>query len=123
MTQPDVQMEILDAMVKLAIDEKMQNQIAGICSRVAQMPALDGKVREKARRLVGVLKGTEARDALPEVESEVQTVELAGNDAARLVEYLADTVKRGASDLHLATGFVPHRRQQGAPRAGRRARS
>lgn len=112
-TQPDVQMEILDAMAKLASDEKMQTQIAGICARVAQMPALDGKVREKARRTVGILKGTEARDALPEVEAEVQTVELAGNDSARLVEYLADTVKRGASDLHLATGFVPHRRQQG----------
>ena len=113
-TQPDVQMEILDAMAKLATDEKMQTQIAGICSRVSQMPALDGKVREKARRLVGVLKGTEARDALPEVEAEVETVDLAGNDSARLVEYLADTVKRGASDLHLATGFVPHRRLQGA---------
>ena len=113
-TQPDVQLEILDAMAKLGSDEKMATQIAGICSRVSQMPALDGKVREKARRLVGVLKGTEARDALPEVESEVQTVELAGNDAARLVEFLADTVKRGASDLHLATGFVPHRRLQGA---------
>jgi twitching motility protein PilT len=112
-TQPDVQLEILDAMTKLASDEKMASQIAGICGRVSQMPALDGRVREKARRLVGVLKGTEARDALPEVEGEVQTVELAGNDAARIVEYLADTVKRGASDLHLATGFVPHRRIQG----------
>ena len=113
-TQPDVQLEILDAMGKLASDEKMQTQIAGICSRVAQMPALDAKVREKARRLVGVLQGTEARDALPEIEAEVETVELAGNDAARIVEYLADTVRRGASDLHLATGFVPHRRIQGA---------
>jgi twitching motility protein PilT len=113
-TQPDVQFEILDAMAKLASDEKMVAQIAGICSRVAQMTALDAKVRDKARRLVGVLQGAEARDALPSIEAEVEAVNLAGNDSARLVEFLADTVKHGASDLHLATGFVPHRRTQGA---------
>ena len=65
-TQPDIQMEILDAMSKLAIDEKMLTQIAGICSRVAQMPALDGKVREKARRLVGDPQGDRGARRPPE---------------------------------------------------------
>jgi len=113
-TRPDVQMEILDAMGKLAVAEPgVQPQIATICSRVSQMAQLDPAVRERARRLVGKLSGDEARDALPDIEPEIEAVNLAGNIGARLVEFLADTVKRGASDLHLATGFVPHRRVQG----------
>ena len=113
-TRPDVQMEILDAMGKLAVAEpSVQPQIATICSRVSQMAQLDPAVRERARRLVGKLSGDEARDALPDIEPEIEAVNLAGNIGARLVEFLADTVKRGASDLHLATGFVPHRRVQG----------
>lgn len=113
-TRPDVQMEILDAMGRLALAEPgVQSQIATICSRVSQMAQLDAAVRERARRLVGRLSGDEARDALPDIEPEVEAVNLAGNAGARLVEYLADTVKHGASDLHLATGFVPHRRVQG----------
>src|SRR5450759_2741007 len=112
--RPDVQMEILDAMVKLALAEAgVLPQIVTICSRVAQMAQLDQLVRARARRLVGKLSGDEARDALPEIEPEVAAVELAGNQNARLVEFLADMVRRGASDLHLATGFVPHRRVQG----------
>ena len=111
---PDVQIEILEAMGKLALaDAGALPQIATICSRVTQMAQLDAAVRKRARRLVGKLSGDEARDALPEIEPEIQTVELAGNQGARLVEFLADTVKRGASDLHLATGFVPHQRVQG----------
>ena len=113
-TRPDVQMEILDAMGKLALQEPaVQPQVATICSRVSQMAQMDAAVRERARRLVGKLSGDEARDALPDIESEIATVELTGNHGARLVEFLADTVQRGASDLHLATGFVPHRRVQG----------
>ena len=113
-TRPDVQMEILDAMGKLAVAEpSVQPQIATICSRVSQMAQLDPAVRERARRLVGKLSGDEARDALPDIEPEIEAVNLTGNIGARLVEFLADTVKRGASDLHLATGFVPHRRVQG----------
>ena len=113
-TRPDVQLEILDAMGKLAVAEpSVQPQIATICSRVSQMAQLDPAVRERARRLVGKLSGDEARDALPDIEPEIEAVNLAGNIGARLVEFLADTVKRGASDLHLATGFVPHRRVQG----------
>jgi len=112
--RPDVQMEILDAMAKLAVaDAGVLPQIATMCSRVAQMTQLDAAVRKRARRYVGKLSGDEARDALPDIEPEIQTVELAGNQSARLVEFLADTVKRGASDLHLATGFVPHQRVQG----------
>jgi twitching motility protein PilT len=112
--RPDVQMEILDSMVKLALaDAGVLPQIATVCSRVAQMAQLDATVRRRARLHVGKLSGDEVRDALPEIEPEIQTVELAGNQSARLVEFLADTVKRGASDLHLATGFVPHQRLQG----------
>jgi twitching motility protein PilT len=112
--RPDVQIELLDAMVRLALaDAGVLPQIAAICSRVAQMAQLDASVRTRARLHVGKLSGDEARDALPEIEPEIQTVALAGNQSARLVEFLADTVKRGASDLHLATGFVPHQRVQG----------
>ncbi|HEX5856335.1 MAG TPA: PilT/PilU family type 4a pilus ATPase, partial [Thermoanaerobaculia bacterium] len=112
--RPDVQMEILDAMAKLAkADAGVLPQIAAVCTRVAQMAQLDAAVRRRARRYVGKLSGDEARDALPEIDAEIQTVELAGNQSARLVEFLADTVKRGASDLHLATGTVPHQRVQG----------
>jgi twitching motility protein PilT len=113
-TYPDIQIEILDALGKLAIaDPGVQPQVATICTRVAQMAQIDAAVRARARRLVGRLSGDEARDALPKLEQEVEAVTLAGNQHARLVEYLADTVQRGASDLHLATGFVPHRRVQG----------
>jgi len=113
-TRPDIQMEILDAMGKLALAEPgVQPQITTICSRVSQMAQLDPAVRERARRLVGKLSGDEARDALPDIEPEIEAVHLEGNYGARLVEFLADTVKHGASDLHLATGFVPHRRVQG----------
>jgi twitching motility protein PilT len=113
-TRPDVQAEILDSMGKLARAEpRVLPQIVTICSRVVQMPQIDQAVRERARRLVGKLSGDEARDALPEIEAEIAVVELAGNQNARLVEFLADTVQRGASDLHLATGFIPHRRVQG----------
>jgi twitching motility protein PilT len=112
--RPDVQIEILDAMVRLArADAGVLPQIATVCTRVAQMAQLNAAVRGRARLHVGRLSGDEARDALPEIEPEIQTVELAGNQSARLVEFLADTVKRGASDLHLATGFVPHQRVQG----------
>ena len=79
-TRPDVQMEILDAMGKLALAEpSVQPQIATICTRVAQMAQLDAAVRERARRLVGKLSGDEARDALPDIEPEIETVDLAGN--------------------------------------------
>jgi twitching motility protein PilT len=91
----------------------VQQQFVTICSKVVQMAQIDAAVRDRARRLVGKLSGDEARDALPEIEAEVAAVELAGNQNARLVEFLADMVQRGASDLHLATGFVPHRRMQG----------
>jgi twitching motility protein PilT len=112
--RPDVQIEILDAMVKLALaDAGVLPQIVTVCSRISQMAQLDAAVRTRARLHVGKLSGDEARDALPEIEPVIQTVALAGNQSARLVEFLADTVKRGASDLHLATGFVPHQRVQG----------
>jgi twitching motility protein PilT len=71
-------------------------------------------VRKRARLHVGKLSGDEAREALPEIEPEIEAVDLAGNHTARLVEFLADTVKKEASDLHLATGFVPHQRVQGS---------
>ena len=36
-----------------------------------------------------------------------------GNASPTLPDFLADTVAKGASDFHLATGFVPHQRIHG----------
>src|SRR5664280_2889620 len=50
--RPDVQMEILDAMGKLAMAEaRVQQQVVTICSRVVQMSQIDQAVRARARRL------------------------------------------------------------------------
>ena len=70
-------------------------------------------MREKARRLVGKLQGDAARDAIPYPKMEARTLDLSSGAPVRLVDLLADTVARGASDFHLATGFVPHRRMHG----------
>ena len=69
----------------------------------------------KARRLVGKLSGDEARDALPEIEAEVADRRPRRQPRpARLVEFLADTVERGA------LGPPPRDRLRAAPaRAGR----
>jgi twitching motility protein PilT len=111
MTRPDVQLEALDAMAKLAHAEP---RVGAVLTKIAQTPQVEAKVREKARRLVGRIQGDAARDAIPEIEVDLHEIDLSANaSSAKLVEFLADTVQRGASDLHLATGFVPHRRMQG----------
>jgi twitching motility protein PilT len=111
MTRTDVQLECLDAMAKLA---KLEPRVGPVLAKIAQTPQVEAKVREKARRLVGRVQGDAARDAIPEIEGEFHEVDLTSNPgSAKLVEFLADTVQRGASDLHLAPGFVPHHRQQG----------
>ncbi len=107
---PDDQLEILDA---LALLGPKLPKVAEVLAGVSKVADLDRSVREKARRLVGKLQGDAARDALPLVTIPVQTADVKGNPAPTLHDFLADTVGKGASDFHLATGFVPHQRIHG----------
>jgi len=108
--RPDDQLEILDALAQLA--PKLP-KVAEVLASVSKVADLDRAVREKARRLVGKVQGEAARDALPPVLVPVTAAEIRGNPSPTLVDFLADTVAKGASDLHLATGFVPHQRMHG----------
>jgi len=108
--KPDDQIEILDA---LALLGPKLPKVADVLANVSKVADLDRNVREKARRLVGRLQGDAARDALPPVIVAVATAEVKGNPAPTLHDFLADTVGKGASDFHLATGFVPHQRIHG----------
>ena len=108
--RPDDQLEILDALAQLG--PKLP-KVADVLANVSKVADLDRNVREKARRLVGKLQGDAARDALPAVVVPVTAAEIRGNPAPTLLDFLADTVAKGASDLHLATGFVPHQRTHG----------
>ena len=107
---PDDQLEILDA---LALLGPKLPKVAEVLAGVSKVADLDRSVREKARRLVGKLQGDAARDALPLVTIPLQTADVKGNPAPTLHDFLADTVGKGASDFHLATGFVPHQRVHG----------
>lgn len=109
--RPDDQIEILDALALLG-GPKMP-KVAEVLATIAKVADVDRNVRDKARRLVGRLQGDAARDALPQALAPVAAVELAGKSAPTLPEFLADTVAKGASDFHLATGFVPHQRIHG----------
>lgn len=107
----DDQLEILDALAHLG-GPKLP-KVAEVLASVSKVADLDRSVREKARRLVGKLQGDAARDALPPVPFPVATADVKGNPAPTLHDFLADTVGKGASDFHLATGFVPHQRIHG----------
>jgi twitching motility protein PilT len=109
--KPDDQLEILDALAQLG-GPKLP-KVAEVLASVSKIAELDWSVREKARRLVGKLQGDAARDALPPVVVAVTAAEVKGNPSPTLVDFLADTVAKGASDFHLATGFVPHQRIHG----------
>ena len=110
MARPDQQLEALEAMARLGAKDP---RVAPALAKIVQTPQIEAKVREKARRLVGRLQGEEALAGLPEIVGEKAEAPAVFNDGTRLVELLADTVLRGGSDLHLATGFIPHRRVQG----------
>src|SRR6185295_5902495 len=88
-------------------------RVGPILAKISTLPDVEVVVREKARYLVGKLQGDEARDALPSIAAVVKTVDLAATPNPTLVDFLGDTVARAASDFHLATGFVPHRRLHG----------
>ena len=109
--RPDVQVELLDALANLAgIDPR----IAPLLSKIAQTPQVDAKVREKARRCVEQARSAaEGSSVAIEDEDEGPDLSPAAGGEAGLRELLADAVRSGASDFHLATGFVPHRRIQG----------
>jgi twitching motility protein PilT len=109
--KPDDQLEILDALAQLG-GPKMP-KVAEVLASVSKVADLDPIVREKARRLVGKLQGDAARDALPAIVAPVVASDVKGNPSPTLTDFLADTVAKGASDLHLATGFVPHQRIHG----------
>ena len=108
--RPDDQIEFLDAFAKLGPKEP---KVAPLVAKIATLPELDTSVREKARRLVGKLQGEAAQDALPKVVAEPKKVDISKTPSPKIVDFLADTIAYGASDFHLATGFVPHRRVHG----------
>jgi twitching motility protein PilT len=108
--RPEDQSEILDALAKLG---EREPRVGPILAKVSTLPEVAIPVREKARLLVGKLQGEEAREALPAVAAVVKTIDLSQTPEPTLVDLLADTVASGASDFHIATGFVPHRRIHG----------
>jgi twitching motility protein PilT len=108
--RPDVQLEILEAMSRLS---GVEPRVGPVLAKISTFPNVDLKVREKARYLVGKVQGDAARDALPEVTAAPAPTRPSNATEVRLVDFLAETVQRGGSDFHLATGFVPHRRVQG----------
>ncbi len=108
--RPADQLDILDALAALGVKEP---RVAPVLESIARHHAVGLEVREKARRLVGKLQGDAAREAIPFPRLEAKRLDLSSGGPVRLVDLLADTVARGASDFHLATGFVPHRRMHG----------
>ncbi len=108
--RPDDQLEILDALAYLF--PKLP-KVGEVLSGVSKVADLDRNVREKARRLVGKLMGETAREAIPPVTIAFDRVDLRTKSGVTMQDLLADTLATGASDLHLATGFVPHQRIHG----------
>jgi twitching motility protein PilT len=108
--KPDDQLEILDA---LALLGPKLPKVAEVFASISKVADLEQSVREKARRLVGKLQGDAARDALPRIVALVEPADIRGKASPTLTDFLADTVGKGASDFHLATGFVPHQRMHG----------
>jgi twitching motility protein PilT len=107
----DLQIELIEAMGGLA---RMEPRIVPLLGKVAQTPQVDAKVREKARRTVELIQAAADGVSAP-IEDDEGGPEppLAEGEEAGLKNMLAEAVRAGASDFHLATGFVPHRRIQG----------
>jgi twitching motility protein PilT len=108
--RPDVQVELLDAMANLASADA---RIVPLLSKIAQTPQVDARVREKARRSVEHAQAAAegAAAAMEELDEGPEPSAAGGESGLR--ELLAEAVRSGASDFHLATGFIPHRRVQG----------
>ncbi|HQR66965.1 MAG TPA: PilT/PilU family type 4a pilus ATPase [Thermoanaerobaculia bacterium] len=107
--RPDVQIELLDGLAALA---RVEPRIVPLLGKVAQTPQVDAKVREKARRCVERIEN--AAEGLPsEIDEDGADLLPLPEGEAGLREMLAEAVRLGASDFHLATGFLPHRRIQG----------
>ncbi len=107
----DLQVELIEAMGTLA---RVEPRIVPLLGKIAQTPQIDAKVREKARRTVELAQSA-AEGASASIEDDEEGPELprAEGEEAGLKQMLSDAVRAGASDFHLATGFVPHRRVQG----------
>ncbi|MFI5182370.1 MAG: PilT/PilU family type 4a pilus ATPase [Thermoanaerobaculia bacterium] len=107
----DLQIELIEAMGALA---RVEPRIVPLLGKIAQTPQVDAKVREKARRMVELVQSA-ADGASAPIEDDEGGPEppLAEGEEAGLKNMLADAVRSGASDFHIATGFIPHRRVQG----------
>jgi twitching motility protein PilT len=107
----DLQIELIEAMGSLA---RTEPRIVPLLGKIAQTPQIDATVREKARRTVERVQSAAAGVPAP-IEDDEEGLELprAEGEEAGLKQMLLDAVRAGASDFHLATGFVPHRRVQG----------
>ena len=106
----DLQVDLIEAMGSLA---RVEPRIIPVLGKIAQTPQVDAKVREKARRTVELVQSA-ADGALAAIEDdEGPELPRAEGEEVGLKQMLADAVRAGASDFHLATGFVPHRRIQG----------
>ena len=109
-TRPDLQIELIDALAALG---RAEPRIAALLAKIGQTPQVDAKVREKARRAAAHLESA-AEGEPSEIEDDEgpEPPARAGGETG-LREMLAEAVRTGASDFHLATGFIPHRRIQG----------
>ncbi|MEO6325272.1 MAG: PilT/PilU family type 4a pilus ATPase [Thermoanaerobaculia bacterium] len=108
--EPTDQIELLAALGKLGQHDA---RVPPMLAKISQLTTVEPLVREKARELVGKLQGADAREALPIMTSTPLAFDYSANPEPSILDFLSDTVAAGASDFHLATGFVPHRRTHG----------
>ena len=108
--RPDVQIELLDAMANLA---RIEPRIVPLLSKIAQAAQVSATVREKAHRSVLQIESATEGAPSPIEDDEGPDLPVSAGGESGFRELLAEAVRMGASDFHLATGFVPHRRIQG----------
>ncbi len=108
--RPDLQVELLDALGRLS---RVEARVVPLLSRIAETPQVPARPREKARRLVEQIQAAPEGGASLLEEDEGPEVPAAPGSESSLKHLLAEAVRCGASDFHLATGFVPHRRIEG----------
>jgi len=101
----DLRLEILDAFARIS-DRRIPGLLAGI---VKADP--DPLVREKASRLIETLAGEGAAEGL--AGRQFTPHDFAESPDPTLLDLLRHARAVGASDLHLATGTVPHVRVNG----------
>jgi twitching motility protein PilT len=103
----DLRLEILDAFARIS-DRRVPTLLAGI---VKADP--DPLVQEKASRLIETLAGDGAAEGLGG-SRQFAPHDFAASPEPMLPDLLRHARALGASDLHLATGTVPHVRVNGA---------